>query len=169
MTFTFWTYTQSCQRTEPISNSLSFLPISYTARQIMADATIEEAAKDADKWDLIVLPGGMPGAEHLRDSAPLVELLKKQQAASKLYGAVCASPAVALVPHGLAKDGCTCYPAEGFRSMIGSPSDDDVVIQDNFLTSQGPGTSLKFALQLGETLYGKEAADNIAKAMLVTR
>jgi len=135
----------------------------------MADTTIEDAAKDPSKWDLIVLPGGMPGAEHLRDCKTLVELMKHQQAAQKLYAAICASPAVALVPHGLAKAGSTCYPAEAFRAKIPNASNDPVVVQDNLITSQGPGTSLLFALQLGEQLYGKEAADGIAKAMLVTR
>ena len=58
--------------------------------KFLADCTIEEAAKES--WDLIALPGGMPGAEHLRDSAPLVQLLEKQNASKKTYAAVCASP-----------------------------------------------------------------------------
>jgi 4-methyl-5(b-hydroxyethyl)-thiazole monophosphate biosynthesis len=55
---------------------------------IVADCAISDCA-DKD-WDLIALPGGMPGAQHLRDSPVLVDLLKKHKAAGKLYGAVCA-------------------------------------------------------------------------------
>lgn len=135
--------------------------------KIMADVTIEDAAKE--EWDLIALPGGVPGADHLRDCAPLVELLKKQQEKKKLYGAVCASPAVVLASHSLVDGGATCYPAPPFRDVLTDASDDKVVVQGNVVTSQGPGTSLLFALSLGEQLYGKDAADGIASALLVQR
>lgn len=42
----------------------------------------------------------MPGAERLRDSAVLIDMLKKQQGADKLYAAICATPAVAFEPNG---------------------------------------------------------------------
>jgi transcriptional regulator GlxA family with amidase domain len=42
------------------------------------------------------------------------------------------------------------------------------VVQDNVVTSQGPGTALQFALTLGESLYGKEMADKVAKGLLVS-
>ena len=100
----------------------------------MADVTIEEAAKQ--EWDLIALPGGVPGADHLRDCTTLVDLLKKQQEKKKLYGAMCASPAVVLATHDLVGAGATCYPAPPFRSLIPEASDDKVVVQDNVVTSQ---------------------------------
>jgi 4-methyl-5(b-hydroxyethyl)-thiazole monophosphate biosynthesis len=87
--------------------------------QIMADVSIDDAVKE--EWDLVALPGGMPGAEHLRDSAPLIELLKKQNKAGKMYGAVCASPAVVLASNGLATEGATCYPAPVFRDILTNP------------------------------------------------
>lgn len=55
---------------------------------VQADCSINDAV--SKEWDLVVLPGGMPGAEHLRDSKPLMEILKQQKEAGKLYGAVCA-------------------------------------------------------------------------------
>lgn len=135
--------------------------------KIMADVTIEEAAKE--EWDLIALPGGLPGANYLRDCTTLIELLKKQQEKKKLYGAMCASPAVVFATHNLVGSGATCYPAPPFRSVMADASDEKVVVQDNVVTSQGPGTSLLFALAMGEQLYGKEEADGIAKALLVER
>lgn len=133
---------------------------------ILADTTIEEACKQ--EWDLIALPGGMPGAEHLRDCPALISLLQKQKNdPSKFYSAICAAPAVALASHGLIKSGSTVYPAPLFLKMIDDVSSADVVVKGNLITSRGPGTSLKFALKLGELLYGEEAAKDIAKGMLV--
>jgi len=135
--------------------------------QVKADCSIEDAAKQ--DYDLVVLPGGMPGAEHLRDCEALVGILKKQKAGGKLYGAVCAAPAVALASNGLIDAGAaaTCYPAPKFRELLGeSATDDRVVVTGNLVTSQGPGTALSFGLQLGELLFGKEKRDQIAKEML---
>lgn len=136
---------------------------------VMADISIEEAVDQ--EWDLVALPGGMPGAEHLRDSQALESILLKQSSGNKKYAAVCASPAVVLASKGLLSKhgGGTCYPAPVFRAALKDPSDDLVVVQENLITSQGPGTSLKFAIQLGEELFGSDAADKIAKEMLVDR
>lgn len=137
--------------------------------KVQADTTIAKVVEDSTSWDLIVLPGGMPGAEHLRDCQPLQELLKKQKESGKLYGAICAAPAVALAAMGLidANSEATCYPAPAFREKLSKVSEDPVVHAENLTTSQGPGTALKFALALGERLYGKEKSDEIAKQMLV--
>lgn len=134
--------------------------------RILADCSIEEAV--GQDWDLVALPGGMPGAEHLRDSPALTQILQAQKQAHKLYAAVCAAPAVALASQNLL-DGAeaTCYPAPKFRDVLPHAKDDKVVVHDNVITSQGPGTSLLFALQLGEALFGKEKRDQIAKEMLV--
>jgi len=139
--------------------------------KICADVTIADAASSSQEnnWDLIALPGGMPGAKHLRDCDALVQLLKKQNEAKKLCAAVCASPAVVFQSMGLLGSGATSYPAPPFRSTMDNPSDDKVVVQGNIVTSQGPGTSLLFAIALGEKLYGKDAADSIAAEMLVDR
>lgn len=135
--------------------------------KVQADETIEHAVQR--EWDLIVLPGGLPGAEALRDCEPLIELLKKQKSAGKLYGAICAAPAVVLASNALMEENvvATCYPAPRFQEMIPKRSDQSVVVDGNLITSQGPGTSLQFALQLGEQLFGKEKRNEIAKQMLV--
>jgi len=133
-------------------------------QQIMADISIDEAT--GQDWDLVALPGGMPGAEHLRDSAALISILEKQQAAGKAYGAICASPAIVLAGKGLVGEGATCYPAPGLLKLMSSPVADDVVVQGNLITSKGPGTALKFALALGEHLYGADKAKVIADDMI---
>jgi protein deglycase len=134
--------------------------------KVVADVSIDEAVNQS--WDLIALPGGMPGAEHLRDCTALISLLEKQKADGKFYAAMCAAPAVVLASKGLVGDGATCYPAPGLREKMSSPADEDVVVQGNVVTSQGPGTALKFAIKMGELLYGAEKAKQIADEMLVS-
>ncbi|CAE7529972.1 DJ1C [Symbiodinium natans] len=85
--------------------------------KVVADKSIEECADQ--QWDVIALPGGMPGAEHLRDSQILVDLLKVQKESGRLTAAVCASPAVVFAHHGLVDNSATCYPAPKFKELVG--------------------------------------------------
>ena len=104
----------------------------------------------------------------MRDSKTLVSILEKQKGAGKRYAAVCAAPAVVLASNGLLEEqGATCYPAQPFREMLTNPVDDAVAVTGMVTTSQGPGTSLAFALELGEQLFGKEKRDEIQKQMLL--
>ncbi len=131
--------------------------------KLVADAVISDCVGSI--YDLIVLPGGMPGAEHLRDSSQLTEMLKEQAASGRLYAAICASPAVALKPHGLLENKkATCYPS--LLSELDNPEQAKVVVDGNCITSQGPGTALEFALKLVELLFGTEKSREVAKAML---
>ncbi len=134
--------------------------------KIVADRLIADCA--GENYDLIVLPGGIPGAEHLRDSAPLVSMLKTQRREGKLYGAICASPAVVLHTHGLLNPSrATCHP--GFAEVMGESAvmDSRVVVDGNCVTSRAPGTAIEFALTLVSLLYGEETAEAVAGPMLV--
>mmetsp|Transcript_24889 Transcript_24889/g.37915 ORF Transcript_24889/g.37915 Transcript_24889/m.37915 type:complete len:232 (-) Transcript_24889:138-833(-) len=133
--------------------------------KMVADIPIDDATEQ--DWDLVALPGGMPGAEYLRDSAPLISILENQKASGKLYAAICAAPAIVLASKGLIGEGATCYPAPGLLEKMPAPVSVDVVVQGNVVTSKGPGTALKFAIALGEQLYGAEKAKAIADEMLV--
>lgn len=132
---------------------------------MVADIPIEDAR--AQEWDLVALPGGMPGAEHLANSVALFSILQKQKTEGRLFGAICAAPAVVLASKGLIGEGHTCFPAPKLRKKMKSPVDDDVVVKDNIITSRGPGTAIKFAIKLGELLYSEEKAKAIAAEMLV--
>ncbi len=137
--------------------------------KIVADARIGDCV--GQTYDCIALPGGMPGAEHLRDTAELIGMLKKQKQAGRLYAAICAAPAVALLPHGLL-DGvhrATCFPSFRNRLDPAQASDERVVVDGNCVTSQGPGTAIEFALKLVELLFGAPKADEVATAMLARR
>ncbi|MCX5633914.1 MAG: DJ-1/PfpI family protein [Phycisphaerae bacterium] len=139
-----------------------------TARKvkITADCLITDCIDKT--YDLIALPGGMPGAENLRDSRELTEMLKKQKESGRLYAAICASPAIVFAHHGLlAGKKATCYPGMENKLPDTSAVNQRVVIDGNCVTSQGPGTALEFSLKLVELLFGKQKSEELAKAMLI--
>jgi len=138
--------------------------------KIVADVLIEDCANET--YDVIALPGGIPGAEHLRDCAALIQMVTAQRDSGRLYGAVCASPAVALLPHGLVGGRrATCFPS--YAPVLAKAADvealeDRVVVDGNLVTSRGPGTAIEFALTLIEILYSDAAkAAAIGERMLV--
>jgi 4-methyl-5(b-hydroxyethyl)-thiazole monophosphate biosynthesis len=136
--------------------------------RIVADARIADCTNRT--YDGIALPGGMPGAEHLRDSAALIEMLRRQKQAGRLYAAICAAPAVVLQHHGLLeKTRATCFPALRNQLDAAYASAERVVVDGNCVTSQGPATALEFALKLVELLFGSAKAKEVGSAMLVDR
>ena len=132
--------------------------------KLVADVKIADCA--GRPYDCIALPGGMPGAEHLRDSKPLADLLKTQKQQGKLYAAICASPVVVLLHHGLLPKNATCHPA--FADQLPNPqtAKQRVVIDGKCITSGGPGTALEFALELVRQLMGDAKAKQVAEPML---
>ncbi len=134
--------------------------------KIIADYLITDCTSET--YDLIALPGGMPGAEHLAGSKELVEMLKKQKESGRLYAAICASPAIVFEYHGLLADKkATCYPAMAERLKNKQAINQRLVVDGNCITSQGPGTALEFSLKLVELLFGRQKSDELSQAMLV--
>ena len=134
--------------------------------KLVADKLIADCV--AEKYDLIALPGGMPGAEHLRDSKELEAILRNQKEEERLYGAICAAPAVVLQHHGLLDQRrATCHPS--FVQYLENTEivESRVAVDGTCVTSRGPGTALEFALKLVELLYGGEKAKEVAEPMVV--
>ena len=134
--------------------------------KLVADKLIGDCVDET--YDLVVLPGGIPGAEHLRDSKDLQKILQRQKEEGKLYGAICAAPAVVLQHHGLLDQRqATCHP--NFVSHLDNkdPVESRVVVDGNCVTSRGPGTALEFALKLVELLYGEEKAQEVAGPLVM--
>jgi len=133
--------------------------------KLMADTSITNCVNET--YDAIVLPGGMPGAEHLRDSVALIELLKEQKAAGRLYAAICAAPAVVLHHHDLLKNvQATCYPALQSQLDPNQASNERIVAHGQCVTGQGPAVAIEFALKLVEMLFGQAKAKEVGEAML---
>lgn len=134
--------------------------------KIVADKLISECV--GETYDLIALPGGMPGAENLRNSKELIRLLEDQRTQNRWYAAICAAPAVVLAPlGGLAGRHATCHP--NFSGQLGNAivSTDRVVVDGPCITSQGPGSALEFALTLVTILFGKKRAADVASPMVM--
>jgi 4-methyl-5(b-hydroxyethyl)-thiazole monophosphate biosynthesis len=131
--------------------------------RLVADCLLSDCA--AGTFDLIALPGGMPGAEHLRASSVLAGLLTRQADEGRLYGALCASPVVVLHHHGLLRGRrFTCHHdfAQGFEGQLLPVP---VVVDGNLVTGRGAGTAIDFALTLVELLLGRETAQEVRRGM----
>lgn len=131
---------------------------------ITPDTTLD-AALDGD-YDMMVLPGGLPGADYLDADARVHAKLKELAAADKYTCAICAAPKVLANAGLLEGKSATCYPsflddAEGVNVTGGVLEQDGKVI-----TSRGPGTAMDFALALIEALEGKTKRDEIEAGLV---
>jgi 4-methyl-5(b-hydroxyethyl)-thiazole monophosphate biosynthesis len=134
--------------------------------KLVADKLLAECIHEI--FDMVVLPGGIPGAENLRDSQDLARILKQQAEGQRWLGAICAAPAVVLAPYGLLEGRkATCHPAFSDRIKDPSAMSSRVVVDGNLVTSRGPGTALEFALKLVELLFGRPKAEEVARPMIV--
>lgn len=136
--------------------------------RLLADAPLVEVA-DGD-FDVIVLPGGLKGAEAFRHSPLLVETVRQFHLSGRIVAAICAAAGTVLVPHELFPIGnMTGFPA--LKETI--PDDqwqDKRVVWDprvNLLTSQGPGTAIDFALKIIDLLVGREKAHEVAGQLVL--
>ena len=128
--------------------------------QLTADCLIEDCMEEI--YDLVVLPGGVPGVEHLRDSEALMHILKEQVRQERLYGGICAAPAVVLEPHGLVGNHkVTCHPTFKERLENRNHTGLPVVRDGNLITGRGAGTAVIFALTLVETLFNDQTRNEV--------
>ena len=132
----------------------------------VADAELDGLQAD---FDLIVLPGGMPGSKNLGESAAVRALTEKLHASGKLVASICAAPVFTLGAWGILDNRqATCYAGmEGMFPPSVKFSPERVVIDGNVTTSRGPGTALEFSLSIAGQLMGADVAAQVAKDMLV--
>lgn len=125
-----------------------------------------------DDYDMVVIPGGMPGAANLRDCELVIDWVKKFDEEKKYVAAICAGPMV-LKQAGISTGRTlTSYPADKYRDMFADAQyiDDNakmeqmVVTDGNLITSRGPATTFPFAYKLVEVLGGN--ADALKNGML---
>ncbi|HHJ34930.1 MAG TPA: DJ-1/PfpI family protein [Gammaproteobacteria bacterium] len=132
---------------------------------IIPDTCIDNVLEQS--FDLIVLPGGLPGSDHLRDNKQLQTLIKKQASSNKYVAAICAAPK-ALAAAGLL-EGRTATSFPGVLAALDNDkitiSDNAVEIDGNIVTSRSAGTAMEFALSLIELLEGKNKRDEIDKQL----
>ena len=134
--------------------------------KLIPDTDLESALKD--DYDMIVLPGGLPGADHLGNDDRLKSALKKMANGDKYIAAICAAPKVLANAGLLTGKTATCYP--GFLDdpgLSGITLSDEAVVKDGkVITSRGPGTAMDFALELIEVLSGRATRDTVEAALV---
>ncbi len=133
--------------------------------KIHADLTFEEAEPMLDDADLLMLPGGMPGAVNLNDHAGVKEALLRQAEKGKMISAICAAPLV-LGGLGLLNGRrATCYP--GFeQTLLGAEYTAELfTIDGNITTGEGPAAALPYAYSLLERLVDAETSHAVAEGM----
>lgn len=107
-----------------------------------------------DAYDLVVLPGGMPGSTNLRDHEGLITALQARNKAGKYIAAICAAPIVLNRAGLLEGRQFTCFPGVEEQIASGEHQTDLVVVDGNIITSRGAGTALTFAYALVDLLGG---------------
>uniref|UniRef100_A0A131Z259 Protein DJ-1 n=1 Tax=Rhipicephalus appendiculatus TaxID=34631 RepID=A0A131Z259_RHIAP len=135
---------------------------------VVPDKSLDEAASQSP-YDVIVLPGGLKGAESLAASPAVGKLLKEQEKCGRLIAAICAAP-IALKSHGIGLGKrVTSHPSKKEDICKGDYkySEDRVVVDGQLITSRGPGTAFEFALAIVEKLENKQAAEKLVPPMLV--
>lgn len=134
--------------------------------QLVADGTWSDTA-GGPPADALVIPGGAPGTAALCAHAGVLETVRQHHAGHRIVAAICAGPKVLLAAGILAGRRIACHPA--VRAELAAHCtvlDQPVVIDGTVVTSQGPGTTMAYALTLVALLDGQDAAAKLAAAMV---
>lgn len=152
---------------EVVTAGLEPGPVTCSRATVLIPDAELAAVMDED-FDMIVLPGGLPGAHHLDADPRIHRLLARYQAENRYAAAICAAPKVLAHAGLLAGKSATGYPGVFDRAdfpeihLLGAP----VVVDGQVITSRGPGTAMDFALQLIESLLGREKRDQVESALV---
>lgn len=139
-----------------------------TGQILLADSLISEVNTDDADW--LIIPGGDPGAQNLFANNDVKDKIMAHYRKNGRIASICAGPAVVLAPLGVLKDKkATCYPGLGdaINSNGGEYVKQTVVAEPNLITSEGPGTTLPFAIEIIRATKGDKAAETVASGMLV--
>lgn len=134
--------------------------------EVKADISISDVK--CNENDILVLPGGMPGATNLANCTQLSNMLVQHHNKKGTIAAICASPAVVLAPLNILEGKeATCYP--GFEGAFTNCKKgyNPVVVDGNIITANGPATAIPFALTIVAKSLCEEKSREVAEGMLV--
>jgi 4-methyl-5(b-hydroxyethyl)-thiazole monophosphate biosynthesis len=147
---------------EVVTAGLDDQPVCASRGMVLVpDMTLERALQQ--DYDMIVLPGGLTGADNLRDDDRIIERLRSMSAAGQYTAAICAAPKVLAHAGLLQGKRATSFPGalETDRIPGLEYQESPVVMDGKVITSRGPGTAMDFALTLIEQLVGKQTRDEV--------
>ncbi|ELP87475.1 protein DJ-1, putative [Entamoeba invadens IP1] len=122
---------------------------------LVADCLLKECQNK--KYDVICLPGGLPGANYLAKDTLLISMLKQQLIENRYIAAICASPALVFEANGILEGRrATCYPSFQPKLHNQSAVSQRVVVDNHVITSQAPGSAIEFALAIVKELKGEQ-------------
>ncbi|MDO8465466.1 MAG: DJ-1/PfpI family protein [Gallionella sp.] len=150
---------------EVTSAGLDDLPVLASRGVVLLADTTLDLAQHQD-FDMIVLPGGLPGTDNLKADQRLIALLQKMAQQGKYVAAICAAPSVLAAAGLLDGRKATCYPTclDNFPKVNLQTA---AVVEDGkLITSRGPGTAMDFALALVERLAGKAKRQEVEAALV---
>ncbi len=153
---------------EVVTVSTTEFPLVESAHGVNIEADLQFEQCDFSDADLLMLPGGMPGAANLFAHEGVCKAVLQQAADGKKVSAICAAPAVVLAELGLLEGRkATCYP--GFEQALkagGAQYTADLVAVDgNITTAEGPAAAFPYAYELLTQLVDKATSDQIAEGM----
>ncbi|MGI6230768.1 MAG: DJ-1 family glyoxalase III [Tractidigestivibacter sp.] len=138
---------------------------------IVCERSIEDEGFSFDDYDMLVLPGGMPGTLNLKACGPLCDKLVEFDRAGKGVAAICAAPSI-LAELGLLM-GRPATSNPNFQHVLVENgailSEEPAVVDTNVITSKGMGTAIDFGLAIVRWFLGDEAAENLKPRIVLER
>jgi 4-methyl-5(b-hydroxyethyl)-thiazole monophosphate biosynthesis len=131
--------------------------------RLLPDVSLDEALKQ--DYDMIVLPGGLPGSDHLADDNRITEVLRSMNESGRFVGAVCAAPKVLARSGVLEGKRATAYPGVLNAELHPEITDEAVTRDGRIITSRSAGTVMDFALELIEALSGQTVRKNVETSL----
>ena len=132
---------------------------------VVPDTTLDDALQR--NFDMVVLPGGQPGATNLEQDSRIRTLLQKTAGQGHYTAAICAAPKVLATAGLLDGKRATSFPgsldAKQFPKI--RIENLEVVTDGKIITSRGPGTAMDFTLTLIELLAGKEKRNQVEASL----
>ena len=132
---------------------------------VMADVMFDEV--NAEDAEMILLPGGLPGATNLDAHQGLSQMILDFAKEEKPLAAICAAPLVFGNRGLLEGKKATCYP--GFETYLkGAQYTAALVEKDgNFITGKGPGAAMEFAFAIVEKYSGMDKVNELKQGMMI--